>query len=351
MHILITDPKGFFGRNLLPHLEAASTEKGYVLHIVDVPATSELISQAVANADFVFHLTDAAPDFTAALLAGLSNAKKPPVLFAASGEASQEALLGYSQCTGAPVYLYRLSHPFGKWSLPHLNTVANLCNRLSRGLPPVDFDPEGELQLTYIDDIIAAWLRVLEEKPVGASPHCIVKPCFHIRMGELAARLASYGQMRDRLDVPDQSDPLTGRLYATYLSFLPPHDFARTPVVHADNRGSFTELMHFGGYGQISLNVSRPGIVKGEHWHHTKHEKFIVIQGEGIIRLRKPGDPTVLSYRVSGESRTVVDIPPGYAHNIENIGDTDMLTLMWINERFDPSAPADACPLPVAPQP
>ena len=350
MHILITDPAGFLGRNLLAHLEQALPDIGHVLHPLEVTAPSDTIAQNVAAADFVFHLTDASPDFTAALLAGLTGAKKPPVLFAASDERSKEALHSYSQRTGAPVYLYHLSHPFGKWSLPHLNPVADLCNRLSRGLPPGGFDPETELHLTYIDDIIAAWLRVLDGKPEGTPPHCTVEPCYSIKMGELAVRLASYGQMRDRLDVPDQSDPLTGKLYATYLSFLPPHDFARTPVVHADNRGSFTELMHFGGYGQISLNVSRPGIVKGEHWHHTKHEKFIVIQGEGIIRLRKPGDPTVITYRVSGETRTVVDIPPGYAHNIENIGDADLLTLMWINERFDPAAPPDTCPMPVSPK-
>lgn len=350
MHILITDPAGFLGCNLLAHLEQALPESGHVLHPLEVTAASDIIAQNAATADFVFHLTDAAPDFTAALLAGLASAKKPPVLFAAPEKKSHEALLSYSQRTGASVYLYCLPHPFGKWSLPHLNPVANLCNRLSRGLPYGEFDPETELHLTYIDDIIAAWLRVLDEQPKDAPPLCTVEPIYTIKMGELVARLTSYGQMRDRLDVPDQSDPLTSKLYATYLSFLPPHDFARTPVVHTDNRGSFTELMHFGGYGQISLNVSKPGIVKGEHWHHTKHEKFIVIQGEGVIRLRKPGNPTLLTYKVSGETRTVVDIPPGYAHNIENVGDTDLLTLMWINERFDPAAPPDACPMPVSPQ-
>jgi len=347
LHILITDPKGFFSRNLLSHLEQLPS--GHVLHLLDVNDSKEIIAEAAAEADFVFHLTDTAPAFTATLLEELSAAKKPTVLSVVSGDTAAP-LYSYSQHTGAPVYLYSLPHPFGKWSLPHANTVASLCNRLSRGIPLAAFDPHSELQLTYMDDIAAEWLQALEGKPNGTPPLCTVEPSYSIRMGELVERLKSYGQMRDRLDVPDQSDALTHKLYATYLSFLPPHDFARTPVVHADRRGSFTELMHFGGYGQISLNVSKPGIVKGEHWHHSKHEKFIVIQGEGTIRLRKPDDPTVLIYRVSGEMRTVVDIPPGYAHHIENTGDTDLLTLMWINERFDPSAPPDACPMPVLPQ-
>jgi len=145
--------------------------------------------------------------------------------------------------------------------------------------------------------------------------------------------------MRDHLDTPDQSDPLTAKLYATYLSFLPPEDFARTPVVHADWRGSFTELIHMGGHGQVSVNISKPHITKGEHWHHTKHEKFIVLSGEGVIRFRKPEETTVISYHVSGDAPQIVDIPPGYTHNIENTGDTDMITLMWANECFDPARP------------
>ena len=192
MHILITDPAGFLGCNLLAHLEQALPESGHVLHPLEVTAASDIIAQNAATADFVFHLTDAAPDFTAALLAGLASAKKPPVLFAAPEKKSHEALLSYSQRTGASVYLYCLPHPFGKWSLPHLNPVANLCNRLSRGLPYGEFDPETELHLTYIDDIIAAWLRVLDEQPKDAPPLCTVEPIYTIKMGELVARLTSY---------------------------------------------------------------------------------------------------------------------------------------------------------------
>ena len=145
--------------------------------------------------------------------------------------------------------------------------------------------------------------------------------------------------MRNLLDCPDQSDPLTAKLYATYLSFLPPDDFSRAPVAHTDARGSFAELLHLGGHGQVSVNVAKPHIVKGEHWHHTKHEKFVVVSGEGVIRLRRLGDETVIAYKVCGDVPQIVDIPPGYTHNIENTGDTDMVTLMWANECYDPANP------------
>jgi UDP-2-acetamido-2,6-beta-L-arabino-hexul-4-ose reductase len=301
-------------------------------------------------------------DFTVSLLEKLEAAKKPPVLLTGSIQAAldnpygqsklaaEQALLAYGRRTGAPVYPYRLPNAFGKWSRPNYNSaVATFCSNLTRGLPITVNDPDVLLNLAYIDDIVAEFIRALQGNAKRDGDLCRVEPVHRIRLGDLADTLRSFGDMRNRLDVPDQSDPLTRKLYATYLSFLPPDDFARTPVIHSDNRGSFTELMHLGGYGQVSLNISKPHITKGEHWHHTKHEKFIVIQGEGVIRFRKPGDETVISYRVSGETQTVVDIPPGYTHNIENLGDTDMLTIMWANECFDPAHP-DTYRLPVAPE-
>ncbi len=374
MHILITGAKGFIGRNLTAELQHFLPESGHVLHPIDVDASAEELDNAVKEADFVFHLAgvnrpkDPAEfaagnrDFTISLLERLEGAKKPPVLLSSSIQAAlenpygqsklaaEEAVFAYGKRTGAPVYVYRLPNAFGKWSRPNYNSaVATFCSNLTRGLPITVNDPSVMMNLAYIDDIVAEFIRALDGQPNRDGDFCAVSPVHQIRLGELAELLRSFGEMRNRLDVPDQSDPLTRKLYATYLSFLPPDDFARTPVIHTDNRGSFTELLHLGGYGQVSLNVSKPHITKGEHWHHTKHEKFIVIQGEGVIRFRKPGDETVISYRVSGETQTVVDIPPGYTHNIENLGDTDMLTIMWANERFDPAHP-DTYRLPVAPE-
>lgn len=354
MHILITGAKAFIGRNLLAHLEHA----GHTLWAVDAESTASDLSEAIANANFVFHLswadapkeeepTAAQQAFTHDLLAGLEAAKQPPVVTAGACAAMEESLIAYGQRTGASVYSYQSAEVFGKWSRPnHRSIVATLCTRITRGLPVEPAKPDQILYLCYIDDVIEALCAAMEGRVHGFRHS--VEPVYTLTLGELALRLNRFKDMRDRLDVPDQSDGLTHKLYATYLSFLPPDDFARSPVVHSDQRGSFTELLHMEGHGQVSLNVSKPGIIKGEHWHRTKHEKFIVIQGEGIIRLRKPGDSTPISYRVSGENRTVVDIPPGYAHNIENVGQSDLYTLMWINERFDP-ADTDAYPLLVIP--
>ena len=363
MHILVTGANGFMGRNLCAALENLRPQD--TLWRADVDTPQQELAQAAMQADFVFHLAgvnrpqDPADfmrgnhDAAASLLQMLERAKKPPVLLTSSTQAAldnpygqskragEEAADAYGTRTGAPVYVYRLTNAFGKWSRPNYNSaVATFCYNIARGLPIQVNDPDAVLRLNYIDDIVAEFLRALDGKPTrGKDGFCRVEPVHEIRLGDLAGLLQDFRRMRDQLDVPDQSDALTAKLYATYLSFLPPDDFARTPVIHSDSRGSFTELIHMGGHGQISVNVSRPHITKGEHWHHTKHEKFIVVSGQGVIRFRKIGDGTVISYRVDGAVPQVVDIPPGYTHNIENTGDTDMVTLMWANERFDPARP------------
>lgn len=364
MNILITGANGFMGRNLCATLKAAGEHRELNLFPIDVQSTEEELNSAAQQADFVFHLagvnrpTDPQDfkrgnsDFTIRLLGLLETGKKPPVLLSGSIQAALDnpygqsklaaemALKAYGERCGTPVYLYRLPNAFGKWSRPNYNSaVATFCHNIARGLPITVNNPEVRLNLVYIDDIVAEFLKAMDGAPNQENDFCVVRPVHEITLGALADTLRSFAAMRDILTVPDQSDPLVRKLHATYLSFLPPEDFARTPVTHSDMRGSFTELIHMGGHGQVSLNVSKPHIVKGEHWHHTKHEKFIVIAGEGVIRLRKLGDATVISYKVSGDTMTVVDIPPGYTHNIENLGDTDMLTLMWANEAFDPAAP------------
>lgn len=374
MHILVTGAKGFIGRNLMMELEQRAQTTGDVLCPIDLDTPARQLEEAIRQADFVFHLagvnrprdpaefTTGNRDFTVSLLSRLEAAKKPPVVLTSSIQAAlenpygqsklaaEEALAAYGQRTGSAVFPYRLPNAFGKWSRPNYNSaIATFCSNLTRGLPITVNDPAVELTLVYIDDIVAEFLRALDGCANQQGEFCAVEPVHRIRLGDVAELLRSFSEMRNRLEAPDQSDPLTRKLYATYLSFLPPDDFARTPVIHSDERGSFTELLHLGGHGQVSLNVSKPHITKGEHWHHTKHEKFIVVQGEGIIRFRKPGDSTVISYRVSGDTRTVVDIPPGYTHNIENLGDTDLLTIMWANECFDPAHP-DTYRLPVAPE-
>lgn len=371
MNILITGARGFMGKNLRSALTGRCGD-AHRLMLLDMPHTEEELLAAAAEADFVFHLagvnrpTDPADfqkgnaDFTRQLLTLLKErGKRPPVLLSSSIQAAlenpygqsklsaEQAVADYGRETGSAVYLYRLPNVFGKWSRPNYNSaVATFCHNVARGLPITVNDPSVTLRLVYIDDVVEEFLRAMEGQPHREGEWCTVQPVHEVNLGHIAELIQSFPALRDSLTAPDQSDPLVKKLYATYLSFLPPEDFSRPTVTHADQRGSFTELLHMGSRGQVSLNVSKPHITKGDHWHQTKHEKFIVLQGEGVIRFRKVGDSTVIAYKVSGENLTVVDIPTGYTHSIENTGDTDMLTLMWANEVFDPAHP-DTLRLPV----
>ena len=371
MNILITGARGFMGKNLRSALTGRYGD-AHRLMLLDMPHTEEELLAAAAEADFVFHLagmnrpTDPADfqkgnaDFTRQLLTLLKErGKRPPVLLSSSIQAAlenpygqsklsaEQAVADYGRETGSAVYLYRLPNVFGKWSRPNYNSaVATFCHNVARGLPITVNDPSVTLRLVYIDDVVEEFLRAMEGQPHREGEWCAVQPVHEVNLGHMAELIQSFPALRDSLTAPDQSDPLVKKLYATYLSFLPPEDFSRPTVTHADQRGSFTELLHMGSRGQVSLNVSKPHITKGDHWHQTKHEKFIVLQGEGVIRFRKVGDSTVIAYKVSGENLTVVDIPTGYTHSIENTGDTDMLTLMWANEVFDPAHP-DTLRLPV----
>lgn len=371
MNILITGARGFMGKNLRSALTGRYGD-AHRLMLLDMPHTEEELLAAAAEADFAFHLagvnrpTDPADfqkgnaDFTRQLLTLLKErGKRPPVLLSSSIQAAlenpygqsklsaEQAVADYGRETGAAVYLYRLPNVFGKWSRPNYNSaVATFCHNVARGLPITVNDPSVTLRLVYIDDVVEEFLRAMEGQPHREGEWCTVQPVHEVNLGHMAELIQSFPALRDSLTAPDQSDPLVKKLYATYLSFLPPEDFSRPTVIHADQRGSFTELLHMGSRGQVSLNVSKPHITKGDHWHQTKHEKFIVLQGEGVIRFRKVGDSTVIAYKVSGENLTVVDIPTGYTHSIENTGDTDMLTLMWANEVFDPAHP-DTLRLPV----
>jgi UDP-2-acetamido-2,6-beta-L-arabino-hexul-4-ose reductase len=302
-------------------------------------------------------------DFTEMLLNLLENGKKPPVLMSGSTQAelvnpygrskrmAEIAVHAYSERTGAPVYLYRLTNAFGKWSRPNYNSaVATFCYNLAHGLPIMVSDPAHILRLVYIDDIVTEFIRALDGRPTrGKNGFYCVEPEHETTLGHIVELLESFRDVRATLELPDQSEPFARKLFATYQSFLPTDGFAYSPVSHTDERGSFTELLHMGGYGQISVNVSKPHIVKGDHWHHTKHEKFMVVSGHGVIRLRNVCGDAVIACEVDGATPTVVDIPPGYTHNIENLGDTDLVTLMWANETFNPSRP-DTYRLPVKSQ-
>lgn len=371
MNLLLTGANGFMGKNL----RMALAERACSVFAADIDTSPAALREAALNADFVLHLagvnrpTDEADfqkgnaGFTEELLALLEQGRKPPVLLSGSTQAAldnpygrskllaEEAVRAYGERTGAPVYLYRLTNAFGKWSRPNYNSaVATFCHNIARGLPVTVSDPARAIRMVYIDDIVAEFLRALDGTPtLGADGFCFAGPEHEATLGQIVALLEGFRAGRETLAVPDQSDPFVRKLYATYQSFLPEDGFAYVPATHADARGSFTELLRMGGYGQVSVNVIKPGICKGEHWHHTKHEKFVVVAGRGVIRFRSPFSEEVLAYPVDGGTITVVDIPPGYTHNIENLGAVDMVTLMWASEAFDPQKP-DTYRLPVTPQ-
>lgn len=362
MKILVTGANGFVGKNLVAELK----NKGYK-EIFEVTRETDvsLLEQYTKECDFVFHLAgvnrpidekefmEGNAEFTNTLLALLKEYdNKAPVLitssiqaekdnlYGKSKKASEEILASYNKETGTKGYIYRLPNLFGKWSKPNYNTVvATFCHNIARDLEIQINEPDVELNLCYIDDVLEEFLRALEGHPTTDGNYCVVPVTHNIKLGELASLIKGFKDSREDRSVPDMDNELTKKLYSTYLSFLPEDNFAYDLKVNTDNRGSFTEFIRTPDRGQVSINVSKPGITKGNHWHHTKNEKFLVVSGEGLIRFRKPDSTEVIEYRVSGEKLQVVDIPTGYTHSIVNVGENDLVTVMWVNECFDPEKP------------
>ncbi|MHB1483999.1 MAG: polysaccharide biosynthesis C-terminal domain-containing protein, partial [Saccharofermentanales bacterium] len=233
--------------------------------------------------------------------------------------------------------VYRFPNVFGKWCKPNYNSaIATFCYNIARGLPIQVNDPTVILKLVYIDDVVEELIRALNGDENMQGVFCEVPEVHTISLGKVVTLISSFKKSREERSIPDMSDAFTKKLYSTYLSFLPVDDFCYPLKMNVDNRGSFTEFIKTADRGQISVNTSKPGITKGNHWHHSKNEKFLVVYGKGVIRFREVDKSEVIEYFVSGDKLEVVDIPTGYTHNIENLGDTDMVTIMWANEVFDP---------------
>lgn len=362
LKILITGASGFVGKNLVAELK----NRGYEdLLLFTRDNSLEDLKDYTKECEFIFHLAGVnRPEkeeeylegnfgFTAKLLEFLQlNKNTSPILLTSSiqaetsnayGEskkASEDILFNYSEETGAKVYVYRLPNLFGKWSKPNYNTVvATYCFNVARDLNIKVNDPEAELALCYIDDVLQEFIDALEDSPTKVSNYYTVQVTYSILLGELAKRIESFKESRVKLSVPNMENDLTKKLYSTYLSFLPKDQFLSDLKMNVDNRGSFTEFIRTSDRGQVSVNVSKPGITKGNHWHHTKNEKFLVVSGSGLIRFREVHSEEIIEYKVSGEKLQVVDIPVGYTHSIVNIGTNDMVTVMWVNECFNPEKP------------
>ena len=364
MKILVTGSKGFIGKNLIATLDNLGR---YEIFGCDVETTDEELTRYASECEFVFHLAGVnRPQnkeefysgnygFTTVLLDKLKASKNTaPVLMSSSIQAKldndygkskkegEDYLINYGKENGVKVYVFRLPNVFGKWCRPNYNSaIATFCYNIARDLPVTVTDRNIMLTTVYIDDVVDAFLSAIkDEVERDEDGYCVVAVTHKVTLGTIVDLIESFKESRKTLACPHMGkDGFEKKLYSTYLASLPEDAFSYELKMNKDDRGSFTEFLRTPDYGQVSVNVSRPHIVKGNHWHHTKNEKFLVVKGTGIIRFRKVDEDKVIEYKVSGEKLEVVDIPCGYTHNIENVGDDDMVTVMWANEPFDKDKP------------
>ena len=375
MNILITGAKGFVGRNLVEALKNVRDGKDKTRGIesdinileYDLDTDEAELDVFCKKADFVFNLAGVnRPEseeefmqgnfgFASQLLDGLKKYNnKCPVMLSSSIQAERDNAYGkskkagedlffkYSKDSGAEVFVYRIPNVFGKWCRPNYNSaVATFCHNIARDLPITVNDRSVMMQLVYIDDVVDELINALAGKANKVSEFCEIPIVHKIKLGEIVDLLYSFRESRKNKSVPDMTDnSFSKKLYSTYLSYLEPDNFAYKLNMNCDIRGSFTEILRTKNAGQFSVNISKPGITKGQHWHNTKNEKFVVVSGRGLIQLRKIGTGEIINYEVSGEEITVVDMIPGYTHNIINLSETeDLVTFMWCNECFNPEKP------------
>lgn len=391
MKVLVTGAKGFVGKNLCAQLNniKEGKAKNYPVSIdevfeYDIDSTPEELDRYCREADFVFNLAGVnRPEnpadfrngnfgFASTLLDTLKrHGNRCPVMLSSSiqatligryaghpyGEskkAGEELFFEYAKETGAKVLVYRFPNLFGKWCRPNYNSaVATFCHNIAHDLPIQVNDTAVELELLYIDDLVDEMILALQGREhhcdfdgintvlKADGRYCAVPTTFHVTLGEIVNLLHQFAEMPRTLMIPEiPADSFAKRLFSTYLSYLPQEKAVFDLKMNVDSRGSFTELVHTPKCGQVSINISKPGITKGQHWHNTKWEQFIVVKGHGLIQMRKEGTDEVLEYEVSGDRIQSVIMLPGYTHNIINLSDTeDLVTVMYCNEIFDPNHP------------
>lgn len=379
MNILVTGAKGFVGQNLCHTLKTIRDGKNRThpalqitdIYEYDLDTDPALLDHFCAKADFVFHLAgvnrpkDTAEfmegnwGFSSLLLQTLKARKNTcPVMLSSSIQATMEGrydgpygrskkagedlFFRYGQETGAQVLVYRFPNIFGKWCRPNYNSVvATFCHNIANDLPIQINDPAVELELLYIDDLVEEMLLAAEGRAHRDGDFCFVPTTHRVTLEKIANLLRQFRAQPETLQLPTiASGSFEKKLYSTYLSYLPKERVAFPLKMNTDDRGSFTEILKTENSGQFSVNISKPGITKGQHWHHSKWEFFIVVSGRGLIRMRKLDSDETLEFYVSGDQLEAIHMLPGYTHSIINLSETDnLVTVMWANEAFDPNKP------------
>ncbi len=364
LKILVTGSNGFIGKNLIAGLK----NNGYnAIFEFDTNTEQQKLSEYCKSCDFVFHLAGVTRPknqedfmngnfgFTSLLLDTLKkHNNKCPVMMSSSRQATldnlygkskkagEELLFNYSKETGAEVFIYRFTNIFGKWSKPNFSSVvATFCNNIANNLPIQINDPNTIMNLNYIDDVIEELINALKcNVTKDEEGFCFVNNVYTVKLGELADLIYSFKDTRETLGIPNLSNEFEKKLYSTYLSFLPTDKFSYSLKSNKSESGNLTEILKTTTSGQLSVNVIKPNKTRGNHWHNTKNEKFVVVSGQGLIRLRKVGTKEIFDYPIDDEKIEVVDIPPGYTHNISNLSTKDdLVTIIWANEPYNKDKP------------
>ena len=374
MNILITGADGFVGKNLVASLNNIKDGKDRTRDIeienifeFDIDTPKHKLDEYCKTADFVFHLAgvNSPKDerefmegnfgFTSELLSCLKkHNNKAPIMISSSIQAAldnpygkskkagEDLIFAYGKENGVNTLVYRFPNLFGKWCRPNYNSaVATFCHNIANDLEITVNDRNHMMTLCYIDDVVCELINALEGKENRVDDYCYVSVEHKITLGEISDLLYKFKGQSQTLVMPEIPDnSIEKKLYSTYLSYLPKEKVSFELKMNKDDRGSFTELLKTEKCGQFSVNISKPGITKGQHWHHTKWEFFIVVSGKGLIQQRKIGTDEVLNFEVSGDKIEAVHMLPGYTHNIINLSDTEnLVTVMWANEQFDPNHP------------